>query len=667
MSMTTASFFSRRTALRGAWFRVIALVLASLPQVAVGSESPAPESALFPFRFDGQWGYVTPHGEIAIPFRFEKAGEFVFGLAPAKQDGKWGFIDSTGEFAIAREFDEVGNFAANGVAPAKRGDKWGYIDKSGNVVLPFDYLSAREFDARGLAGVSFTEDDGQHASASINIRGERFHYFPIHIGPNNFICVSYREKYGFINDKAEIVVPLQYDGAEAFTSAGVAKVNLGATFPREGGKWGLVNESGEVIVEVKYDKMGYKPFEKDRSKLLLVAIDGKYGFIDINGVEVIPLAYDETRLSRTEELIFAKRDGKWGILDFSGDTVLPFQYDALADFTEKGYLNFRVGELNGCMNRAFETLIEPQYAQLGVFAQNDLAFARKDGKFGFIDITGETRIPFEYDSAMSFNPRGLAQVSRNGRSGLINENGEVAVPLKYERLANPTKPSPNGLIPAMRNGKWGYVDEQGEEVIPFKYANAYAFGRGDLIYSVGASIDRPSQTDEDPSFVPYDPSNLARVELDRTRKGMIDNTGKIVMPLRFNNVSLIDDYGWTSATFEHEGKMYSCHFNLDHGWIIAATPPTFMGSMRDISAHSLIRVKRDNLYGYVDLRGNIVIPLQYDAATKFSPSGLAMVGKDGLTGCIGAKGATVLSEERLDAGTSLKNAKGEVVWPVEDR
>lgn len=52
------------------------------------------------------------------------------------------------------------------------------------------------------------------------------------------------------------------------------------------GKWGFIDTSGREVVPCKYDAVN--DFHEG---LALVKLDGKFGYIDKTGCEVIPLQY----------------------------------------------------------------------------------------------------------------------------------------------------------------------------------------------------------------------------------------------------------------------------------------------------------------------------------------------------------------------------------------
>ena len=57
------------------------------------------------------------------------------------------------------------------------------------------------------------------------------------------------------------------------------------------------------------------------SDLMVVTLDGKWGFSDRLGNEIVPVIYDNI-CSFNEGYVAVKRDGKWGILIVTGKLPL---------------------------------------------------------------------------------------------------------------------------------------------------------------------------------------------------------------------------------------------------------------------------------------------------------------------------------------------------------
>jgi hypothetical protein len=121
-------------------------------------------------RTEGRWGYLDAAGRGVIPPRFEWAGDFVDGLAPAKDDGGLcGYVDRRGEFAIPPRFRSCaafsGGLARVDLARAD-GDRehWAFVDRTGRVVI----------DGWGIRPPFDSASDFREGAAAVGVGGEPF-------------------------------------------------------------------------------------------------------------------------------------------------------------------------------------------------------------------------------------------------------------------------------------------------------------------------------------------------------------------------------------------------------------------------------------------------------------------------------------------------------------
>ncbi|NMA03276.1 MAG: WG repeat-containing protein, partial [Clostridiales bacterium] len=73
--------------------------------------------------------------------------------------------------------------------------------------------------------------------------------------------------------------------------------------------------------------------------LSIIRLDGKYGFIDKMGIEVVSPKYHYLSFF-SEGLAIAELNGKWGVINKIEKEVIPFKYDYI-DF---GYMKNPFGE-----------------------------------------------------------------------------------------------------------------------------------------------------------------------------------------------------------------------------------------------------------------------------------------------------------------------------------
>ncbi len=89
------------------------------------------------------------------------------------------------------------------------------------------------------------------------------------------------------------------------------------------GKWGFIHrKTNKVVVEPKYDEVfAYK------EDICCVELDGKFGYIDRNGEEIIPLVY-EVASSFSEGYASVCKNGAYGYINPQNEVVVDFKFSA---------------------------------------------------------------------------------------------------------------------------------------------------------------------------------------------------------------------------------------------------------------------------------------------------------------------------------------------------
>jgi hypothetical protein len=84
-----------------------------------------------------------------------------------------------------------------------------------------------------------------------------------------------------------------------------------------------------------------KPFVEGLAR---VSINGKWGFIDTTGKEIISAQYDEA-ISFEDGYARVKFMGQWGVIDKKGNTVVPFLYYFIEKFMKEEAFAYKVDEI----------------------------------------------------------------------------------------------------------------------------------------------------------------------------------------------------------------------------------------------------------------------------------------------------------------------------------
>lgn len=188
--------------------------------------------------------------------------------------------------------------------------------------------------------------------------------------------------------------------------------------------------------------------------------NGKFGYIDDSGCEIITCQYDELGdFGDGKRLAVAKYNGKYGYINTNGYVVVPFEYYAAFSFD-------------------WDNSLAP------VCHKNHMG----EFEFGYIDLAGNVAVPFDFEVAYPYS-NGMAAVRKNNKYGFIDEFGALTIPCQYDDVKWGFI---NGNAWVKKNGYWGMIDKKGN-ILPsaqFCYDKIIAFD----YYSGAADVSRWSHT-----------------------------------------------------------------------------------------------------------------------------------------------------------------------------
>ena len=454
-------------------------------------------------------------------------------------------------------------------------------------------------------------------------------------------------KFGYVDKDGNLVIPFKYTEASPFEN-GLARV-------KNGSKFGFINEKGEPVGKIKYSYAMY--FNGDFCR---VAVGGKF-----------------------KDGLFT--DGKWGFIDRQGNEILPVEYDEIGNF-ENGFAYIMKKELYGLINEQCNIVLEPSYASVGKFDKNGLcwfALAGKNSagyKYGLINSDGKIILQPEYFTLGYFydieNNGENIEVEVSSSSSNLNKyslgklfrplyNEECFINMMLENVREPAEidsiselyknvkvsSSDKYVYAVNMKGEYSLYDTDGNVVIEaglfngsylpsdnivlaytgsdenkhFKYYNlltkqTFDFGAEKELSSFSCGLGRvQSLSDNTVFFVNKDgekvtpdyktamnfKDNLCIVCSPDTNKfGVIDNTGKTVVDFKFDDMhrqfkdnclgvclngkwGMIDDKGAQVIPFDYQ---YMTPLN-----------------------YGLSGVKAMNgKFGFIDRNNNVVVPFEWD-------------------------------------------------------
>jgi hypothetical protein len=229
---------------------------------------------------DGEEHFIDKDGKSVIPDPFPWDDNFYFNRIRFGEDGMYGMYDENWKVVIPAEYKYLGSCTEDGlILFSEDGKEYGYLDKDGKVVIPEQFAGAYSF-AGGIAVVLEKKDDGY--------------------------------RYGVIDKKGNFLIDYQKKQMYNLGEGRVACKNAST------GKYCVWDKTGNEIISAKYDDIN--PFT---CGLANVEKNGKWGYINTKGEEVIPCRYYKTYSFYGDVADVQKsEDSRWEIIDKKGESLI---------------------------------------------------------------------------------------------------------------------------------------------------------------------------------------------------------------------------------------------------------------------------------------------------------------------------------------------------------
>lgn len=436
----------------------------------------------------GKWGYQTSSGTKVIDFKYDAAEPFSEGRAKVRKGNKYGIINPEGKFVLPIQFDDITEWAESTYRVAK-GGKW----KDG-------VLSNEKY---GLADVS----------GKIVVKPE---YEELAMLTGGVAAARKGKKYGFISDRLQWVVPVEYEAVGSFNEQGLVWVNKGCKLDGatvNGGKYGVFDSKGNNIVPVKYSSLGTfykwkkvytnKELEKFKGNLRYLHSEGgshhllarkdidnelysplvmtDYGEIYAstsangsgNGVwtsegtmVVAPGAYKHAYGVSDGMVLVQTKGGNYNYVDVTSGRLI-------SNRGFKDAWNFRNGVAVIQENEGYYLIdksgekITTGYDYISP-ARNEVHIVKKGDKYGAISSSGQPILMAEYDAVRPISEDRILVKAKNGLYGFADKTGKMVIKPTYKSAAS----FRHGWASVCdANGNWGDIDPDGKVMVPLKWDN----------------------------------------------------------------------------------------------------------------------------------------------------------------------------------------------------
>lgn len=257
--------------------------------------------------------------------------------------------------------------------------------------------------------------------------------------------------------------------------------------------------------------------------------------------------------------------------------------------------------------------IKPKYDHTGPFI-NGRAYVEKEYRYSFIDTSGKVKVSHsrkrEIDTSFQ---ESLLVFSTPKGYGFLDRNGKVVIPAIF---GHADRFKQNRSVVMSEEERFGVIDRKGRLLVEYKY-------RDIKDYSCGLAVFKNNKC----GYLDYN-GNVAIEEQYTEAEPFREGLAKVLKPGR-KHKCFID--------FSGEEKFNTIKFECVGGF-----------------SNGYAIVRKQNLYGYIDHTGEVVIPLIYINAGPFSQGLAAVKNKDGLYGYINSNGKEVILPKFEEAGRFKK-------------
>ena len=298
----------------------------------------------------------------------------------AIKDGKKGLIDNTGSVIIDSKYKDILSISdkyENGYIVQEENGKYGVINWSKTVALEPKYEEIKPIYGNG--GYYIVKENSNWKI--IDITGESYllgKFDDVKSINNEYAVVKKDGKYGVLSLSGENIIKTDYqDITYAFSDKYIVKKD---------NKYGVMDLSGATAVDLKYSNLVYRVeanfFEGTNADYTSDLIDsdmnvkltGIISSINLNAGYMKVRVGDDYKyynfkfeekeskdILKDNTIFLSKKDGKYGFVDKNGIVVVDYIYDDASEQNEYGYASIKKDGLWGCVDSKGNVKIAPSY------------------------------------------------------------------------------------------------------------------------------------------------------------------------------------------------------------------------------------------------------------------------------------------------------------------
>ena len=472
-------------------------------------------------------------------------------------------------------------------------------------------------------------------------------------------------KFGYMNASQKVIIKPTLD-LKLNSSDKIPAFTNGFAVIKLNGKQGLIDKTGKQVIPCEYNSLWLESSSKNLVKASKYENSRtNYGVLTTQNKLIIPIDYSSIIVDGN--MVAVRKESKWGLIDATGKELISPTYSSFQLYADDGVARVDDGGKYGFMDLKGNWIFDKPKSVYTLYASAEkMVMCKVNSKYGFLDAKGKEIIITKFDQADDFKPNGLAKVGKSNSEtkyktlyGYINKKGEEVIPIMYETIST----FENGFAYAKdpETNRFGYLDPAGKWVLKPVYLSATQFDDtggawvkmtdNKYHYINKSGKDFGSFDEQGTSLKTFKDGYAVDADMDYPF-ALIDINGKVIKDI--DDCSAIYNFSEGMAGFKAKSKELYGFIDINGNKVIPADYTGFSGFKEGISRVSQT-INGKTKYGYINPKGQILIPFEeYKIAGVFSDE-LAVIKKDSTYYYLDKNGKLLNLPRQYDVLTDFKS------------
>ncbi|MFR5683162.1 MAG: WG repeat-containing protein [Clostridia bacterium] len=295
---------------------------------------------------ENQLGLVDNTGSVIIQNAFKEikplTSTYENGYIVINNENKYGVIGYNKKQVLENVYEDIKSVYGSNKYVVKQDGKWSLVNEKAEVLLNDGFDDITEINGDNITFVKDNKYGVMSISKEIKIEAK---YETLSYAFGDYYIAKQQDKYGIVSASNEEKIPFEYqelsyrketdllegskDGIETDLIDRQLQVKLTGIISE------INTEKGYIKIRVgeEYKYYNFKLEEKKNTEILtsntlfLSKQDGKYGFVNKEGVVVVNYIYDDATEVNKFGFAAVKKDGVWGCIDQKGNIIVDTKYN----------------------------------------------------------------------------------------------------------------------------------------------------------------------------------------------------------------------------------------------------------------------------------------------------------------------------------------------------